>query len=65
MPAGPVNVIREDPAEANVLYLGTDFGAFVSTNGGASGTCSAAILDFELAADFDQFPERRPLDGGR
>ena len=34
VPAGPVNVIREDPAEANVLYLGTDFGAFISTTGG-------------------------------
>ena len=44
VPAGPVNVIREDPAEANALYLGTDFGAFISTTGGASGTCSAAIF---------------------
>lgn len=35
LPAGPVNVIREDPRNPNVLYLGTDFGAFVSTNGGA------------------------------
>ena len=34
LPAGPVNVIREDPANPNVLYLGTDFGAFVSTDGG-------------------------------
>jgi photosystem II stability/assembly factor-like uncharacterized protein len=34
VPAGPVNVIREDPANPNVLYLGTDFGAFISTNGG-------------------------------
>jgi photosystem II stability/assembly factor-like uncharacterized protein len=34
VPAGPVNVLREDPAEANVLYLGTDFGAFISTTGG-------------------------------
>lgn len=34
LPAGPVNVIREDPASPNVLYLGTDFGAFVSDNGG-------------------------------
>jgi photosystem II stability/assembly factor-like uncharacterized protein len=33
VPAGPVNVIREDPADANVLYLGTDFGAFISTTG--------------------------------
>ena len=35
IPAGPVNVIREDPRNANVLYAGTDFGVFVSTNGGA------------------------------
>ena len=35
IPAGPVNVIREDPRNANVLYVGTDFGVFVSTNGGA------------------------------
>jgi photosystem II stability/assembly factor-like uncharacterized protein len=34
IPAGSVNVIREDPAHASVLYLGTDFGAFISTNGG-------------------------------
>jgi hypothetical protein len=34
LPAGPVNVIREDPRNANVLYVGTDFGAFVSTDGG-------------------------------
>jgi photosystem II stability/assembly factor-like uncharacterized protein len=34
IPAGPVNVIREDPRDANVLYVGTDFGVYVSTNGG-------------------------------
>jgi photosystem II stability/assembly factor-like uncharacterized protein len=34
LPAGPVNVIREDPSNPDVLYLGTDFGAFVSTDGG-------------------------------
>ena len=35
VPAGPVNVIREDPRRANVLYAGTDFGVYVSTNGGS------------------------------
>ena len=35
IPAGPVNVIRQDPKNPNVLYVGTDFGVFVSTNGGA------------------------------
>jgi photosystem II stability/assembly factor-like uncharacterized protein len=34
IPAGPVNVIREDPTNADVLYVGTDFGAFISKNGG-------------------------------
>lgn len=34
VPAGPVNVIREDPVEPRILYLGTDFGAFVSADGG-------------------------------
>ena len=34
LPAGPVNVIRESPRDPNVLYLGTDFGAFISTDAG-------------------------------
>ena len=34
VPAGSVNVIREDPRNPEVLYLGTDFGAFMSVNGG-------------------------------
>jgi photosystem II stability/assembly factor-like uncharacterized protein len=34
IPAGPVNVIREDPRDPNVLYVGTDFGAFISIDGG-------------------------------
>ena len=35
VPAGSVNVIREHPSNASVLYLGTDFGAFISTDSGA------------------------------
>lgn len=34
IPASPVNVIREDPVNASVLYLGTDNGAYVSFNNG-------------------------------
>ncbi len=33
-PAGPINVIREDARTANVLWLGTEFGAFVSIDQG-------------------------------
>jgi hypothetical protein len=31
---GPVNVIREDPKNANLLFAGTDFGVYVSIDGG-------------------------------
>jgi photosystem II stability/assembly factor-like uncharacterized protein len=34
LPAGPVNVIRESPRDTNVLFVGTDFGAFMSTDAG-------------------------------
>jgi len=34
IPAGSVNVIREDPIDPNTLYVGTDFGVFVSVDGG-------------------------------
>ena len=35
IPAGSINVIREDPAVPNLLYAGNDFGVYVSTDGGA------------------------------
>ena len=34
LPMESVNVIREDPKSASILYLGTDGGAFASTDGG-------------------------------
>ncbi|MFC2132324.1 WD40/YVTN/BNR-like repeat-containing protein [Bacteroidota bacterium] len=34
IPLGPVNVIREDPNDKNILYVGTDIGVYVSKNGG-------------------------------
>ncbi|MFO7616054.1 MAG: hypothetical protein R6V75_02255 [Bacteroidales bacterium] len=36
IPLGPVNVIREDPFNEQILYLGTDTGVYVTTNGGES-----------------------------
>lgn len=35
IPAGSVNVIREDPTSPDVLYLGTDFGALITVDGGS------------------------------
>jgi photosystem II stability/assembly factor-like uncharacterized protein len=34
IPLGPVNVIREDPVNKDVLYVGTDIGVYVTTDGG-------------------------------
>jgi hypothetical protein len=34
IPLGPVNVIREDPFDENILYVGTDLAVYVSKNGG-------------------------------
>jgi len=34
LPAGPVNVIKEDPKNPDVLYVGTDLGMYVSLDGG-------------------------------
>ena len=34
LPSGPVNVIKEDPENPNVLYVGTDLAAYVTLDGG-------------------------------
>lgn len=36
LPLGPVSVIREDPVDRNILYVGTDIGVYVSKDGGKS-----------------------------
>jgi photosystem II stability/assembly factor-like uncharacterized protein len=36
LPCGPVNVVREDPKNKNVLYVGTDLAVYVSIDGGQS-----------------------------
>jgi len=34
IPCGPINVIREDPNNEKVLYVGTDIGVYVTVDGG-------------------------------
>jgi len=36
LPLGPVNTIREDPVNRNILYAGTDGGVFISKDGGST-----------------------------
>src|SRR5262249_25135583 len=56
VPAGPVNVIREDPVDQNTLYLGTDFGAFVSTNGGGAWRVLGGNLPSSQVSDLQVHP---------
>lgn len=35
LPEGPVNVVREHPTNPDVVFVGTEFGVFVSIDGGA------------------------------
>ena len=34
IPSGPINVIREDPVNKNLLYEGTDYGVYITLDGG-------------------------------
>jgi photosystem II stability/assembly factor-like uncharacterized protein len=36
IPVGPVNVIREDPTDPDILYVGTDVGVYVSLDRGTT-----------------------------
>jgi photosystem II stability/assembly factor-like uncharacterized protein len=36
LPGGPVNVIKEDPKNENILYVGTDIGIYISLDKGIS-----------------------------
>jgi photosystem II stability/assembly factor-like uncharacterized protein len=56
VPAGPVNVIREDPVDPNRLYIGTDFGAFVSANGGREWQVLGSNLPSTQVSDLQIHP---------
>jgi photosystem II stability/assembly factor-like uncharacterized protein len=36
LPDEPVNVVKEDPKKAGILYIGTDLGVYVTLDGGAT-----------------------------
>ena len=56
IPAGPVNVIREDPTDANILYVGTDFGAFMSRDAGRSWQVLGGNLPSTQVSDLAYHP---------
>ena len=60
LPSEPINVIVEDPRNANILYVGSDLGAYVTTNGGADWHILAAGLP--TVAVHDLVIQERELD---
>ena len=61
IPAGPVNVIREDPANAKILYVGTDMGVFVSTDGGGKWNVLGGNLPSNFVHDLVIHPRDRVI----
>jgi photosystem II stability/assembly factor-like uncharacterized protein len=51
IPFGPVNVIREDPVNKNILYVGTDGGVFVTKDGGKTWNVLGGNLPMVYALD--------------
>jgi len=51
IPLGPVNVIREDPVDRNILYVGTDGGVFVTLDGGKTWQVLGANLPMTYVHD--------------
>lgn len=50
MPMSPINVVVEDPKKENIIYVGTDNGAYVSMNGGGEYHAFAKALSGDTTA---------------
>ena len=61
LPLEPVNVIREDPNNANILYVGTDHGVYVSIDFGASFICISGALPAASIHDLVIHPRENDL----
>ena len=61
LPAGPTNMIQEDPVNPNVLYTANDFGVYVSTNGGQKWDVLGGNLPSVNVMDFFIHPRDKVL----
>ncbi|MCW8925601.1 MAG: hypothetical protein OQJ84_05035 [Xanthomonadales bacterium] len=64
LPDEAVNVIREDPVVEDILYVGTDRGVYVSTNGGDSWAALQGGLPNVPVHDLVVHPRERELVAG-
>ena len=61
LPLSPVNVIIEDPVKENILYLGTDNGAYISMDSGANWELFGKNLPAVAVHDLAIQPEEKDL----
>ena len=61
IPAGPVNVIREDPTNKSILYVGTDMGVYVTKDGGATWSVLGGNLPSTYVHDIVIHPRDRMI----
>ncbi len=64
LPAEPVNVVREDPVDADVIYVGTDRGVYVSLDRGANWQALQGNLPNVPVHDLAVHPRERELIAG-
>ncbi|HVS03806.1 MAG TPA: glycosyl hydrolase, partial [Thermoanaerobaculia bacterium] len=64
LPAEPVNVIREDPVNPDVLYVGTDRGVYVSLDRGGSWQALGSGMPNAPVHDLVVHPRERELVAG-
>ncbi len=64
LPAEPINVVREDPVNEDVLYVGTDRGVYVSLDRGASWQGLGSELPNVPVHDLVVHPRERELVAG-
>jgi photosystem II stability/assembly factor-like uncharacterized protein len=61
LPGGPINMVREDPVDPNILYASNDFGVYVTTDGGARWDVLGGNLPSVNVMDFIVHPRDRML----
>lgn len=61
IPAGSVNVLREDPADPNTLFVGTDCGVFASVDGGRHWQVLGGNLPSVQVSDLQYQPRDRMI----
>ena len=64
LPAEPINVVREDPVNPDVLYVGTDRGAYTSLDRGATWQALPAGMPNVPVHDLVVHPRERELVAG-